>query len=47
LFADNHDAESRNFIKWALNDGIQKLQSLHDKITQTEKEYNLPLEYDD
>jgi ferritin len=47
LFADNHDAESRNFIKWALNDGIQKLQSLHDKITQTEKKYNLPLEYED
>jgi hypothetical protein len=46
LFAENHDAESRNFIKWTLTDNIEKLQSLHDKTTQTEKEYKLPLEYE-
>ncbi|MDR2046512.1 MAG: hypothetical protein LBP79_01175 [Clostridiales bacterium] len=47
LFTENHDAESRKFIKWVLNDGIAKLQSLHDKITELEKKYNLPTENDD
>jgi hypothetical protein len=47
LFAENHDAESRNFLKWVLNDGITKMKKLIARIEQTEKEYNLPTETTD
>jgi hypothetical protein len=47
IFADVHNAESRNFIKWALSENIKKTQTLLDKITATEKALNLPLEIDD
>jgi hypothetical protein len=52
LFADNHSAESRKFIKWVLQKQIEQTQSFIDRITQIEKEYNLPLDssqenYDD
>jgi hypothetical protein len=45
LFADNHDCESRKFLKWVLTEQIKQTQAYLDKITATETKYNLPLEY--
>jgi hypothetical protein len=44
IFVFSQHPENRNFLKWALQENIDRNQEFLQKITELEKEYNLPTE---